>query len=111
MIDQNNLETVAVLLGVDKKVLTALYNKLLLLSSHEIAEQKQKSKKVFTVELGYHGTLQISREPDGTHYQFMPSDEFNKIVQETMKTGQSLLITDTEQKVIEKLLDTYKGLF
>lgn len=110
MSDKNNLDTIAKVLDIDSKTLSALYENLLLLSSHEIIEQLVTDKDVFEVEVAEFGTIRLTAKDDGVHYQFIPSTKFSNVVQETLKTKKSMLITSLEKEVVDKFVNTYKGL-
>lgn len=76
--------------------------------SHEIATQAiEKGGNIFELQL-FEGTLLLQVEDDNVKYKFIPSEDFNEIVVDTILNKKSLLISDMTDKLKYLLSKAYK---
>lgn len=80
-----------------------------LIQSNEVVAQMKEDKVILELET-IEGIIYISLEDDNLKYKFIPSDKFNKIIVDTVKTKESLLVKAAEEKLSELLIKTYKDI-
>ena len=106
----DTIETkLSVLSSIPEKSLVHLHTYITNMHSHEIATQMLEGKTIFELAI-FEGTLYITLEDDNVRYKFIPNDEFNKMVTETIINKKSLLVENISSRLKDTLVNTYKDL-
>lgn len=87
--------------------LQELINNLDMCISHESLSIEDDIVKEMDIGIGI---LKIKFEDDQLSYKFIPSSKLEKMIVQTVRTGQSPITRVCEEKITKRLLDTYKDL-
>lgn len=91
-------ENLSILTTLSEDNIKYLSKYLKYVHSHEIATQMLKGENVFKLDL-FEGSLVLKIEDDNVRYKFIPNEQFNQIVVDTILNKKSLLIEDMSNKV------------
>ena len=94
---------------IPTSTLKDLQRSIYMIQSDEVVAQIKNDKVILELET-FEGTIYISIVDDNIKYKFIPSDKFNEIIYNSIKTKESLLVKNAEEKIKEILIKTYKDI-
>lgn len=106
---RNIVEDVSVLSTIPDKTLYKLLNKVLYCISDAVLDDINNDVPVSELDLGI-GTLYIKHEDGEVAYKFIPSADFSKAVNSTVKNKQNLLSNTLDKALVKKFLEVYKDI-
>lgn len=109
MKDVDLIQDISSLTSVPYKTLKHLCNKGNESICHSVLESVNESENETVIDLSI-GQLIIIIEDDELHYRFKPSSQLDEMLVTTLTTGVDPLITDIEQNLVTRVLNTYKDL-
>lgn len=76
---------------------------------HDVLESLQASEIETVVDIGI-GTIKIIVDNDEIHYKFTPSNQLEAMLINTIQNNHDPLVTDIEDKLYSRIINTYKDL-
>ena len=77
---------------------------------HVVLENFLNKQTESAVDIGF-GKLCILVEDDSVFFKFFPSQKFENQIINTIQTKESPLVTEAEDILVQKIVNTYKDLF
>ena len=103
------IKDVSVLSGVPDKTIMKLVSKVVYCINDAVSESALVESKEIDLNIGI-GTLSIGVFDDKVMYKFVPSQELEKSVKESILSGRNLLEDALDASLVDKLTNTYKDL-
>lgn len=110
MIDYNLIEDLASLTNIESNVLTKIISKSDYCFSDYINEAYLQGSNTICVNIGF-GKIIISIENNSVKYKFIPSENLEKIIIDTLNNDSNMLEFELSKSAVDKLLNNYKELF
>lgn len=109
MRDVDLISDISLLTSVPYKTLKNLCDKSNECICHSILENTQAFIGETIIDIGV-GQLIVVVNNDEIHYRFKPSSSLENMLVETLSTRKDPLVTQIEQKLVSRILNTYKDL-
>lgn len=106
------LKNVSKITTIPRTQLDDVMHKVSMCIAHEVIPLVDDDNNGNQVDLDIGiGTLQLRHtEDDSISYKFIPSNQLEKMIISAVKSGESPIIGVCEQKIVERVLTTYKEL-
>ncbi len=105
----NLLKDVSKLTTIDDKTLDKLIEKILYCISNNVMEEVLADKQVLEIDIIF-GTLYIKIENEQLRYKFVPNEEFEEMIVNTVLEKKNTLENTIALTLCSKLTRTYKDL-
>ena len=109
MKDVDLIYDISLLTSVPYKTLKNLCDKSNECICHSVLETLQESIRETTVDIGI-GQLTVVVDSDEIYYKFKPAPKLEEMLINTVTTNSDPLVTQIEQKLVNRILNTYKDL-
>lgn len=109
MRDVDLISDISLLTSVPYKTLKNLCDKSNECICHSILENFQESIGETSIDIGI-GQLIIMVDNDEIYYKFKPSSKLEEMLVNTITNNSDPLVTQIEQKLVARILNTYKDL-
>ena len=106
----NISEDLSKLTTVNKQVFNKLESKIIWCISDCICESLKVGDNISDIDLGF-GTLKIAFKGNEIKYKFIPSQELEKAVSNTVVNERNDLVLNIENSLVSKLTNVYKTFF
>lgn len=103
------IENINTITTIPLKSLKDLQHCVNIIHSNSAVTQMREDKNILELET-FEGKILISIEDDNIRYKFIPSDNFNAIMVNSIKNKNSLLVKEVEDKLKKILIKTYKDI-
>lgn len=90
--------------------LRKLFDRLSTVISYNVGESRIEKDDICELDIGI-GTLLVLVNSDEIKYKFIPSKKLSESVVTAVQDGKFELITDMEDSLRKKVMNTYKDLF
>lgn len=104
---ENVIEDVSVLTTIPETSLNKIFDRLEDAIIHGICELEDQN--VYEADIGI-GILILTFKDDEVNFKFNPSDRFKDKIEHALEDKEDALIKAVEQKLIYKIVNTYKDL-
>jgi len=94
---------------IPKETITSIFTLTNEIICDEFLNCVDEGEDVAVVDVGI-GTVSLFPVDGGVEYKFVPSDELEKMVVETMTSGDSPLVNHINKKITKIILTKYKNL-
>ena len=102
---------ISLLTTIPKDAIDNISDYISFVHSHDICTQLKEGVEYIKLDL-FEGNLYISIDSDdNVHYKFIPSEDFDKLVVNTILSKESTLVNTATAKLKSLLTNTYKDLF
>lgn len=105
----NIIKDVSTLTTIPELNLTKLFNIINKCISHDIVECLKNNEDVCIEDIGI-GNLVINLDSDELKFKFIPSQQLQTTVLNSIRYGESELVIEVEQLLKDKIINTYKSL-
>lgn len=109
MLEYDSLEDLSVLTTIPKDTLNNLFKKINLCICDEVQDSSLKNEEISKINIGI-GYLIISNSEDQIKYKFIPSEDLENNVKETLIEGKNPLQRTLERNLVNRILKTYKDI-
>ena len=106
---KNVISDLSVLTTIPENTFNKLVRKINYIICDSVIDAKLDSDNLLELNLGI-GTLYIQVASDQCKYKFLPSNDLNNLLKNTLETGENPLENILENSLINKLSNTYKDL-
>lgn len=105
----NIVSDLAQITTIQDKVLEKLFSKMVYCISDAVVEAKKCEKELVDLNIGI-GNLSIQLYEDSIKYKFVPSQELESSVKDSILEERNLLEDKLEQSFVDKIVNLYKDL-
>jgi hypothetical protein len=106
MVTTNDICTMT---NIPKNSLINLFRKFESIIVDDVYQTQLKGDDISMIDLQI-GTLYIQIDNDEIHYRFKPSDKLDSSIRETLKTGNSPVVTELGRCIQQSIFNVYKEL-
>lgn len=103
------IQDVSVLSTIPDKTLTKLLDKAIYCISDAVLSDINDDIDITELDIGI-GILYIKHVGEAVSYKFIPSSEFSKAVNSTIKNKQNLLSNMLDKNLVKKFMEVYKDI-
>lgn len=109
MLEYDSLEDLSTLTTIPKDTIVNLFKKLNLCICDELQDSSLKNEEINKINIGI-GYLFISNADDQIRYKFIPNEDLENSIKETLIEGKNPLQRILEKNLVAKILNTYKDI-
>ncbi len=106
----NMKKDLSVLTTINSSTLSKLFEKELWCISNDVEQCLDSDDKVVEIDIDI-GTLLINIGEEDIRYKFIPSPTLEKVVTNTVITGNNMLVSNIENSLVTKISNAYKDFF
>lgn len=103
------IKKISDLTTIEEEALLKIDDCVTLIHSQDILTQLLESKDILEIDL-LEGKLLLQLIDDSVKYKFIPSEDFNKMVVDTILNKKSELVIKVTDKLKNQLINTYKDI-
>ena len=107
MLKDEYIKCMSTLTNLPVSFLTEIYKLNMLVISNELHTQMISDTPDKRLSLATYGEVRLHQENNNLIYKFIPSDEFNSVVRQTIISNKDMLETKMEDKLVSKLYANY----
>lgn len=103
------VKDMSTLTTLSEKTINKFFKKISFCIAEAVHEAKIKGEELTEINIGF-GTLYIKNDPDNVKYKFIPSNELDDGVKNTLKYDRNILEDVLNEALAKKFAEVYKDL-